>query len=341
MELDGRRMRVLSAIVDHYLATGEPAGSKLVAEMLGGEVSSATVRNDMAVLFEMGLIEQPHTSAGRVPSHLGLRLYLDRLVNYRPLSVAERRKIDAMFNLQDPDPDRLLEDAAEVLSEETGWDAISTTFTPKSVCVRRIELIPISDRTLVIVVLASNGVVKNKICRVNFRLTPKVVEFFQNFANGRLAGVSLNDITRQFMNSAAISLGEYSRLLGGLLSAIYELCREINDGEYFQRGVSKLLEHEEMRAEAKELLSLLGRRQDVVNLVWGDTDGIQITIGKENNNQELTGSTVIVSRYNIGQNNLGAIGLIGPVRMDYARLVPRLEYFTKTLSRLLTETFED
>ena len=341
MELNGRRMRVLSAIVDTYLATGEPAGSKLVAELLGGEVSSATVRNDMAVLFEMGLIEQPHTSAGRVPSHLGLRLYLDKLVNYRPLSIQDRRKIDAMFNLRDPDPDRLLEDAAQVLSEETGCAAISTTFTPKSVCVRRIELIPISDRTLVIVVLASNGVVKNKICRVSFKLTPKVVEFFQNFANGRLAGVSLNDITHQFMNSAAISLGEYSRLLGGMLSAIYELCREINDGEYYLSGVTKLLEHEEMRAEAKELLSLLGRRKDVVNLVWGDTDGIQITIGKENNNQELTGSTVIVSRYNIGQENLGAIGLIGPVRMDYARLVPRLEYFTKTLSKLLTETFED
>ena len=341
MELNGRRMRVLSAIVDTYLATGEPAGSKLVAELLGGEVSSATVRNDMAALFEMGLIEQPHTSAGRVPSHLGLRLYLDKLVNYRPLSIQDRRKIDAMFNLRDPDPARLLEDAAEVLSEETGCAAISTTFTPKSVFGRRIELIPISDRTLVIVVLASNGVVKNKTCRVSFKLTPKVVEFFQNFANGRLAGVSLRDITAQYMNSAAVSLGEYSRLLGGMLSAIYDLCREINDGEYYQSGVNQLLEYDEMRTEAKELLSLLGRRKDVVNLVWGDKDGIQITIGKENNTQELTGSAVIVSRYNIGQDNLGAIGLIGPVRLDYARLVPRLEYFTKTLSKLLTETFED
>ena len=341
MELNGRRMRVLSAIVDTYLATGEPAGSKLVAELLGGEVSSATVRNDMAALFEMGLIEQPHTSAGRVPSHLGLRLYLDKLVNYRPLSIQDRRKIDAMFYLRDPDPDRLLEDGAEVLSEETGCAAISTTFTPKSVFVRRIELIPISDRTLVIVVLASNGVVKNNRCRVSFKLTTKVVEFFQNFANGRLAGVSLRDITAQYMNSAAVSLGEYSRLLGGMLSAIYDLCREINDGEYYQSGVNQLLEYDEMRTEAKELLSLLGRRKDVVNLVWGDKDGIQITIGKENNTQELTGSAVIVSRYNIGQDNLGAIGLIGPVRLDYARLVPRLEYFTKTLSKLLTETFED
>ena len=341
MELNGRRMRVLSAIVDTYLATGEPAGSKHVAAMLGGEVSSATVRNDMAALFEMGLIEQPHTSAGRVPSHLGLRVYLDKLVNYRPLSVQERRRIDAMFNLRDPDPDRLLEDVARVLSEETGCAAVSTTFTPKSVFVRHIELIPVSERTLVIVVMASNGVIKNKVCRVDFKLTPRVVEFFQNFANGRISGVSLNDITTQYINAAAISLGEYSRVLGGLLSAIYELCREINDGLYYQSGLTQLLEYEEMRHDAKDLLSLLSRRRDVVNLVWGDKDGIQITIGKENNNQELTGSAVIVSRYNIGSDNIGAIGLIGPVRLDYARLVPRLEYFTQTLSKLLAETFED
>ena len=246
-----------------------------------------------------------------------------------------------MFNLRDPDPDRLLEDAAQVLSEETGCAAISTTFTPKTVSVRHIELIPVSERTLVIVVLASNGVIKNKICRVDFKLTPKVVEFFQNFANGRLGGVSLSKITAQYVNAAAISLGEYSRLLGGLLSAIYELCREINDGQYYQSGITQLLEYDEMRQEAKELLSLLSRRKDVVDLVWGDKDGLQITIGKENNNQELTGSAVIVSRYNIGKDNLGAIGLIGPVRLDYARLVPRLEYFTQTLSKLLTETFED
>jgi len=341
MELDGRKMRVLSAIVDTYLATGEPAGSKLVAEMLGGEVSSATVRNDMAALFEMGLIEQPHTSAGRVPSHLGLRVYLDKLVHYRPLSVQERREIDAMFNVRDPDPDRLLEDAAEVLSETTGCATVTTTFTPKSVSVRHVELIPVSDRTLVIVVVASNGVIKNKVCRVDFSLTPRVVEFFQNFANGHLAGVSLNKITTQYLNAAAISMGEYSPMLGGLLSSIYELCREINDGQYYQRGATRLLEYDDMRQEARELLSLLSRRRDVINLVWGDKDGVQITIGKENNNEELTGSAVIVSRYNIGQDNLGAIGLIGPVRLDYARLVPRLEYFTKTLSKLLTETFED
>ena len=116
MELDNRKLRILSAIVETYIATGEPVGSKLVASLLDGEVSSATVRNEMAVLFELGLLEQPHTSAGRVPSHLGYRLYLDELMRKKPLTPKEKQEIEALFNLRNPDPDRLLEDAARTLA---------------------------------------------------------------------------------------------------------------------------------------------------------------------------------------------------------------------------------
>ncbi len=116
MELDARKLRILSAIVETYIATGEPVGSKLVAGILEGKVSPATVRNEMAVLFEQGLLEQPHTSAGRVPSHLGYRLYLDELMRARPLTDGEKQENEALFNLRDPDPDRLLEDAAMAMA---------------------------------------------------------------------------------------------------------------------------------------------------------------------------------------------------------------------------------
>ena len=116
MKLDIRKLKVLTAIVETYIETGEPVGSKTVARKLDFQVSSATIRNDMAALFDMGLLEQPHTSAGRVPSHLGYRIYVDQLMHCQPLSEEEQREIDALFNVRDPDPDRLLEDAAEALS---------------------------------------------------------------------------------------------------------------------------------------------------------------------------------------------------------------------------------
>ncbi len=341
MELDARKLRVLAAIVETYIDTGEPVGSKLVARLLGGEVSPATVRNDMAALFEMGLIEQPHTSAGRVPSHLGYRMYIDRLVRFKPLTQKEKDEIEALFNVGDPDPDKLLADAAQALASQTNFATISTTFTPKHVYVKRIELIPVSSRTVIILMVASNGVIKNKVCRVDFDVTPKITEFFTNFANGRLAGISLNEISARFIQSATTSLGEYSRLFNPLLLAIFELCKETNDGQYFQRGAANLLGYEELRQIAYELFALLGRRDEVVNLIAGDQPGIQITIGKENIPMELAGSSLIVSHFKIGESNAGAVGIIGPVRMDYAKLVPHIQYFTETLGRLLSETLEE
>ncbi len=342
MELDNRKLRILSAIVETYIATGEPVGSKLVASLLDGEVSSATVRNEMAVLFELGLLEQPHTSAGRVPSHLGYRLYLDELMRKKPLTPKEKQEIEALFNLRNPDPDRLLEDAARTLAEHTGCAVISTALTKESAKVRKIELIPATSRTVVILLIASNGMVKNKVCRVDFLLTPKVVEFFQNFANGHLAGQSINEITKKYLGSVAFTLGEeYVDIFAPLLSAIYDLCRECSDGQIYRSGTSNLLEYEDLRQVANQLFRVINSREAVMELIGRDEDGIRVFVGQENPNSVFADSSVIVSRYRIGADNTGAMGLIGPIRMDYARLIPHLEYFSKTLGRLLESTLEE
>ncbi len=342
MELDNRKLRILSAIVETYIATGEPVGSKLVASLLDGEVSSATVRNEMAVLFELGLLEQPHTSAGRVPSHLGYRLYLDELMRKKPLTPKEKQEIEALFNLRNPDPDRLLEDAARTLAEHTGCAVISTALTKESAKVRKIELIPATSRTVVILLIASNGMVKNKVCRVDFLLTPKVVEFFQNFANGHLAGRSINEITKKYLGSVAFTLGEeYVDIFAPLLSAIYDLCRECSDGQIYRSGTSNLLEYEDLRQVANQLFRVINSREAVMELIGRDEDSIRVFVGQENPNSVFADSSVIVSRYRIGADNTGAMGLIGPIRMDYARLIPHLEYFSKTLGRLLESTLEE
>ena len=148
MKLDIRKLKILTAIVETYIETGEPVSSKMLTEKLGLQVSSATIRNDMAALFEMGLLEQPHTSAGRVPSHLGYRIYVDQLMRCEPLSDEERREIDALFNVRDPDPDKLLEDAAEALADYTNCATVSTTITPRTVQVKRIEIVPAGARWL-------------------------------------------------------------------------------------------------------------------------------------------------------------------------------------------------
>ena len=340
MKLDIRKLKVLTAIVETYIETGEPVSSKMLTQQLGFSVSSATIRNDMAALFEMGLLEQPHTSAGRVPSHLGYRVYVDQLMHCKPLSEQERREIDALFNVRDPDPDKLREDAAPALADYTNCATISTTITPKTVQVKRIEIVPAGARTVVVLVIASNGVIKNKVCRVDFRVNDKVVEFLNQFANGRLVGKPVSEISQWFINSIAVTLENYSEVFTPILVTIYELCREINEGQFFTSGEANLLGYKELGDIARDLLLTMNNREELLGVIASKQDAVFITIGKENNRSELADTSVVVTKYQIGKQNSGAIGVIGPVRMDYAKLIPHLEYFSQTLGRLLAETFE-
>lgn len=340
MKLDERKLRILAAVVEIYNDTGEPVSSKAILKRLGLGVSSATVRNDMAALFDQGLLEQPHTSAGRIPSHLGYRIYIDQLMHCKPLSEEERLEIEALFNVRDPDPDKLLEDAAQALAEYTNCATVSTTITPKTVRVKRIEIIPAGQRTCVILLIATNGVIKNKVCRVDFSITPETVEFLNQFTNGRLVGRSVSDITQRYINSVSATLGDYSRLFIPVLVAVYELCREVNEGQFYTGGSANLLGYKEFADVARELLLAMGNREELLGVIASRQDNVFITIGKENNRSELADTSVVVTKYKIGEQNSGAIGVIGPVRMDYARLIPHLEYFSGMLGKLLAETFE-
>lgn len=341
VELDARKLRVLGAIVETYIRTGDPVGSKWVAQQLGGLVSPATIRNDMAALFDMGLIEQPHTSSGRIPSHLGFRVYIDRLMPVTPLSQEEKDQINAIFNVLNPDPDRLLEDAAKVLARLTGCAAVCTTYIPQGVTVRQLNLIGVGSRTVVILLVASNGIIKNKVCRVDFNVTQELLTFFNSFAAGRLVGMSINDLAEGYLSAASVALGEYAQVFNSILSAIFDLCREVSGGQYYQSGASNLLAYDELRQGARDVFQLLQNRAAVWEMIFSQQkEPLQIRVGRENPSQELADFSLMVCRYNIDKDNTGAIGILGPVRMDYARLVPHLEYFAQTLGKLLADTMD-
>lgn len=340
MELSLRQQRILAAIVEIYIKTGEPVGSKLLSQMLDFTASPATVRSDMAWLFEMGYLEQPHTSAGRVPSHLGYREYIDSLMTFRPLSEEEKNEINSLFNVRDPDPDKLLEDAAEALSEYTNCATVASAITPKSVAVRRVELIAAGAGTVVILIIATNGVIRNKVCRVDFKVTPELLEFFSKFANARLVGRSIDTITSDYISSVSVTLGEYSRVFTPLLIGIFELCREINEGQYYLSGGTKLLEYGELSQLVHDLLVMLQNRERLQSLFSSGQNDFTILIGKENTSMELSGASVVASNYEIKGQKAGVVGLIGPVRLDYAKIIPHLEYFTKMLGEALSETYE-
>lgn len=341
VELDPRKQKILKAIIEEYTHTGEPVGSKRITSLLDITISPATVRNDMAVLFDMGMLEQPHTSAGRVPSHLGYRYYLDYLLEPPELTALEQARIQAMFNVANPDPERLLEDAAQALANATHCASIFSTSTPQNVCVRKIELIPATEKTVIIMVIATNGVIKSKVCRMPFEVSSSMCQFFTNFANERLAGRSLNDIASHFASSVSFGAEDYSAAFNSLLSAIYELCREISSGQFYSKGHTNLLAYEELKEAAGDLLIYLDNEKELRHLIPSEGEDVQVIVGKENNRMELSESSVVITKYRIGRERCGSMAVIGPVRMDYARLIPRMQCFAKLLSELLSESMSN
>jgi heat-inducible transcriptional repressor len=303
-------------------------------------VSPATIRSDMATLFELGYLEQPHTSAGRVPSHLGYREYIDSLMICQPLTKEEKDEIDSLFNVKNPDPDKLLEDAADALSEYTGCAGVTSSISAKDVRVKRIDLIAAGVNTVVILLIASNGVIKNKVCRVDFAVTPELTEFFTKFANSRLSGRSLEAISATYISSVSVTLGEYSRIFTPLLVGIFELCTEVSDGQYYIGGGTKLLDYDEIGRVARDLLLMLENQERLHRIFGADDADFRILIGKENTTMELVGSSLVATHYEIAGERAGTVGLIGPIRLDYAKIIPHLEYFADTLGKLLTETLE-
>ena len=212
MDISERKLKILAAIVETYVKTGEPVGSKALCEALDCSVSSATIRNEMADLSEMGLLEQPHTSAGRIPSHAGYRLYIDKLMEQKPLSEEEQRFIDGSLSASADNPEHLLEDASQVLAELTSYAAISTTPSDEEATVRHLQFVQTGRRTAMVVLLTSSGILKNKIFRCDYDLSPDILRVFHKLLNEKIAGIPVASITPAYIQTLAASLGGYDHV---------------------------------------------------------------------------------------------------------------------------------
>lgn len=245
MELSERKEKILAAVVEQYIKTGEPVGSKTLLDSLDMSVSSATVRNEMADLGYLGLLDQPHTSAGRVPTGEGYRYYVDNLVPESELSDESRRLIDAGIGNANGDPESLLRHAGEALAYLTECAAVMTTPSGENTKIKRVELVPISPHTAMIVLLASNGILRSKLFRLDSPIDTTVCETFYNVAQAMLIGVPVSALTPAYLQSIAARLGMESLAMFPMLSAVAELSQNAAQPHVFLSGQSNLLHHRE------------------------------------------------------------------------------------------------
>jgi heat-inducible transcriptional repressor len=341
MELSERKKRILSAIVEEYIMTGEPVGSKFLAGKAGMGLSSATIRNEMAELAELGFIEQPHTSAGRVPTYKGYRIYVDSLMGSYRLSDEERGAFDGMLRLTSGDIESTIEKAGDMLADITGCAAVSTAPDDKAAAIRRIELVPAGSRSLLLVILTTSGVIKSRICRIAEDLTVEMVEFFSRLVNDRICGKALDAVTPQYLNMVKGELYEYTYALSPVLDTIAEEIKSVS-AEVFVGGASNLLIHNEFdNDKIVKIMRFLEQREELLRVIGGVDSGVKVRIGVESGMPFMENSALIAAPYAFKGKICGAVGIIGPARINYPKMVSSIEYFSMLLSRLINESFGD
>lgn len=344
MFLDSRKQDILTAVVETHVRTGEPVGSSFLVKTLGFKVSSATVRNEMAELEKMGLLEQPHTSAGRVPTNAGYREYVNNLMKLKPIPEEEKKYIYGNLSASADDPEQLLEEASKLLADITNFTAVSRAPNDDEATVRHIQFVVTGRAAAMIIMMTSSGIIKNKNFKTNYRITPEIIRIYHKVFNQQFGGLPLTSITPALVKNISDEMIEISEYLHQPLLAFMCVCREALETDLKLSGQTNLLYIPDFEVEsAKQVLDFISKRERIASLMnlANSNKDITVLIGNENENPELLNSTVVIAKYDLGKkNDTGAIALIGPTRMDYAKSIGSLKYLASTVGDILKQMLD-
>lgn len=330
--------------MDAYVTTGEPVGSKAIAALPDINVSPATIRNDMAVLEQLGLLEQPHTSAGRVPTFQGYKVYIDKCMPARTIPQEDKERLDRIFDETETfDEELLIQSATTALAEITHCAAVAVNAMPQFSVISRVEVIPTGKRLYVILLITSAGSIKNKACRLEIDLNEEQLAFFTSFLTQHLHGVSLSDLSPERMEQLITALGAYMVTLGPLVQGLYELSRDMMQQELTVNGTRNLLTCQEL--DTMDIVQFMEHQDVIVPLLNETFSGIHVKFSDEPSADPaqdgqtfvIGNSSMIVGQYHKDGREAGRLGLIGPMRLDYAKVIPYLEYITQKLTDLISE----
>ena len=334
MELTDRKKKILKVVIEDYIRTAEPVGSKAIASEMGGKVSSATIRNELADLVELGYLEQPHTSAGRVPSPKGYRLYVNELMEQQRLSLAETEKINQSLQMKMEELDHILSQAGRAVSSFVNYPTYMSVTGRKTLTAKRFELLPVDERSCIVVMMMSDDRVKSQLLRLQLKVDLDQLPTLVSLLNGHFAGVSPSEMNHRLMNVAEQIPPQLFLLLSQTISYAADSLEEAGQREIVTAGTKELLKLPEYRDadKAHQLMSFMTDSKE--NLPLPDDGPMKILIGPENVIDALKNTSVVVASYDIGDDMRGLIGVVGPTRMDYASVAARLSGFADGLTRL-------
>lgn len=338
MAISERKKKILAAVVDEYIQTAEPVGSKTIAQTAGLGCSSATIRNELAELVSLGYLEQPHTSAGRVPTPKGYRMYVNELMQRQKLSTEETEDINRRMNQRLQQLDDTIGDISRLASQLTDYPALALT-TRAAVTIKRVDLIYVDANTFIIVLMLSDNSVKSKLVHLPLSVDQRLVQRLSALFNSNFTDITEDQISSLLINTTERAADDTI----GLTSVISAFAIEVLSGAHapsaYVTGENRLLNQPEYRDpdKAHKLMGYLSGGGYILppEEELGDDVGIKVLIGPENVAEELKDSSVVIASYDAGDNTRGLIGVVGPTRMDYSSVAAKLSILAAGLSRRL------
>ena len=340
MELSERKKKVLRSIVDLYIRTAEPVGSKAIAELPDMNYSSATIRNEMAELTTLGYLEQPHTSAGRIPSPAGYRLYVDELMADYRLSMDEAHSINTAIEEKMQRVDKMVEKVARLVSQATDLPAISVASRQGGATVKRFELIQAGPGSIILVVMLSSDEVVNKLIKLPVQVGEAELKLLSALLNATMTDLSAEEFTAGLMERVMNSAGSAASLVPVIVDFVTETLRRSASTNMAVAGQARLLQQPEYRNIDKAQRMLTTLDEDALSnlpAVMQNANGTKVLVGPENVAEELKDTSVVMTKFDIGDGLQGMIGVVGPTRMDYAKVTARLSYFAESLSKMFAK----
>lgn len=340
-ELSDRKKQILKAVVEAHIAAGEPVGSKYIVQNNLLSCSSATIRNEMAELEEMGYLEQPHTSAGRVPSELGYRFYVDSLLQHYAMTSKEIEEINSVLKLKMGELDKILEVASRVASKITNYTGIAVKPRQPSVKVLKYEIVAIDARQFAIVMILSTGAIKTKRVKLDFDTSEELLARLAQALNAYLTGLCADEITLSSVMSLERATGDDALLVNAAVKAVYETMSEIDGGDLHYSGLDHLLQYPEYSDVNKlgEIINTFEEKDQILDLVseGADGDDVNVLIGSESSVKVMSDSAIVFKQIKKDGRTVGAIGVVGPRRMDYARVLATLNELSDSISDIIED----
>ena len=343
MTLDERKRKILQAIIDDYIDTAEPIGSRTIARKHELGLSSATIRNEMADLEEMGYLAQPHTSSGRVPSDKGYRLYVDQLMQVHDLNTDEIEKIKSAMEMHINELSQLIRQASAVLSRVTKYTSMAMTPQMKTSTIKAIQVVPIEVGKAMVIVVTNAGIVRNSLVKISESVQPDMLIMMSNVLNNKLTGLTIEQVNVRVIKELEREVGISGEILLPILECAADCINHIDNPEVYIEGTTNIFNHPEFRdmVKARDFMNMLDEKASLCKMLFDsfESGGITVRIGSENDMSGIRECSLITANYNIADTFIGTIGIIGPTRMEYPRVISSMKFVRRIMneevSRLL------